>query len=106
LARAAASMALRCCATRLPRSFDEISSTLLAPEGRVQRGRIGVVGAAHLHALRGQVGRLGRVAHGGDDLRCRGGFEQVGNDQAAQLAGCCGDDNHGILRLKVDGAII
>jgi hypothetical protein len=47
-----------------------------ALEGGVQRVGPVVVGLAHLHAQRRQLGRLGRLPHGGDDLAGRQALQQ------------------------------
>ncbi|MNS67142.1 hypothetical protein D3C72_1003860 [compost metagenome] len=65
-----------------------------ALECRVEAGAIVVIGLAHLHAPGGQVGGLGRVAHGGNDVGCGDGLEQAGDDVLAQIACGAGDDDH------------
>ena len=78
--------------------------TFGALEGGGQRGGAGVVGLAHLQAQGGQVGRLGRGAYGGDDLlRGHAAFDELGDDETAELAGGTGDDDHDVCSVGSGG---
>jgi hypothetical protein len=64
-----------------------------AGEGRVEGGRVVVVGAAHLDAPLGEVGERLGLARGGDDVGGgRATAEQGLDDEAAELATCTGDE--------------
>jgi hypothetical protein len=60
----------------------------------IEGGGIGIVRPADLHAQRGEIGGLLRIAHGGDDPAGRDFGQQGLDDEAAELAGGSGDDDH------------
>ena len=66
-----------------------------AGEGGRQRGRVGVVGPAHVDARLGEPRGAGGVAHGHDELGGRRAGEQVVDGGAVEGAGRSGDDDHG-----------
>ena len=82
---------------RVQTQVSDMQQALRAGEGCHQRGRVVEVRAAHLHALRGQVGQRLGLAGGGDDLPGRHpvGLQQVGDDAAAELAGRAGHEQGG-----------
>ena len=75
-----------------------------AGEGGLQRLGLLVVGLADLHAQRGQIGSARRLAHRGDQGSRRGAaLEQRLDDEAAELAGGTGDDDHELLQKQGRG---
>ena len=68
-----------------------------APEGRLERLRLGVVGLAGLDAFGDQVLGLLQAANGGNDLAGRQLFQKLVNNQTTQVAGGSSDGDHGLV---------